>query len=249
MGAGINRFVLFSAALHLGLLAAVSATWTRPQPLPSALAISLNEISAATTSSHSPISMPTQSPHYSGTTLSEQQALTSDDDAAIAMQSSKQAPDSLPDSLKDASSPAFGGDEEKYQTDLRIPHPNPLPSRDAEAPEGEGTQDLVQQSDAAAVESQLATQLRMALAPYFAYPLMARRNGWEGQVQIGLRVEADGRLSHMRIAHSSGYGALDSAALTTLNRINTLPDAPGWLDGRHFDMVLPVEYRLIDGQT
>jgi protein TonB len=78
---------------------------------------------------------------------------------------------------------------------------------------------------------------------------MARRNGWEGQVQVGLRVEADGRLSHVRIAHSSGYRALDSAALTTLDRINALPEAAGWLDGRHFDMVLPIEYRLIDGQS
>jgi protein TonB len=78
---------------------------------------------------------------------------------------------------------------------------------------------------------------------------MARRNGWQGQVQVGLRVEADGRLSHVRIAHSSGYRLLDSAALATLNRINAVPKATGWLDGRHFDMVLPIDYRLIDGQS
>jgi protein TonB len=123
--------------------------------------------------------------------------------------------------------------------------------------EGEGVPDIAEQAaipptqqlDAATLSSQLEGQLRNALAPYFTYPLMARRNGWEGQVQVGLRVEADGRLSHVRIAHSSGYRALDSAALTTLDRINALPEAAGWLDGRHFDMVLPIEYRLIDGQS
>lgn len=123
--------------------------------------------------------------------------------------------------------------------------------------EGEGKQGAIQQAsdsrfqdnDTAALTSQLAAQLRNVLAPYFTYPIMARRNGWEGQVQVGLRVEADGRLSHVRVAHSSGYRALDSAALTTLGRISIVPAAAGWLDGRHFDMVLPIEYRLIDGQS
>jgi TonB family protein len=106
-----------------------------------------------------------------------------------------------------------------------------------------------QKSAAATVESHLTDRLRDILARYFVYPSMARRNGWEGKVQVGLRVEADGRLSHLHIAHSSGYPLLDDSALTTLNRIDTLPEAAGWLDGQHFDMVLPIEYRLIDGQS
>jgi len=99
------------------------------------------------------------------------------------------------------------------------------------------------------LSAQLESRLRQAMAPYFVYPLMARRNGWEGQVEVGLRVEADGHLSHLHITRSSGYRLLDKAALATLNGIGTVPDAAGWLEGRHFDMVLPIEYRLIDGQS
>lgn len=106
-----------------------------------------------------------------------------------------------------------------------------------------------QASDTASLTSRLAGQLRIALTPYFTYPLLARRNGWEGQVQIGLRVESDGRLSHVHIARSSGYRLLDSTALATLNKVNTLPQATGWLNGRYFDIVLPIEYKLIGNQS
>jgi len=237
MSTGINRFVLCSAALHLGLLAVASALWTQPQLLPSALTVTLNAVSTATASSSrattraKAIASP-DTPRALATFTDEaktsgvQQIRASDDaDASIAGTSSQ-----APGLLANAVSPSF---------------------------EGEGMQSAMQQAAtaqaqqnvAAAVESQLITQMRNALAPYFTYPLMARRNGWEGQVQVGLRVEADGRLSHVRIAHSSGYRTLDSAALTALNRVSTLPEAAGWLDGRHFDMVLPIEYRLIDGQS
>jgi TonB family protein len=107
----------------------------------------------------------------------------------------------------------------------------------------------VQTSNTASTTSRLAEQLRLAFTPYFSYPLLARRNGWEGQVEIGLRVESDGRLSHVHIARSSGYRLLDSTALSTLSNLSTLPKAADWLNGRFFDIVLPIEYKLIDNQS
>lgn len=93
----------------------------------------------------------------------------------------------------------------------------------------------------------LQARLQNSLRAYFDYPRIARHRGWEGRVEVGLRVEANGRLSDIRILRTSGYAVLDRAALASVGRIHRLRDAAEWLGGRPMDMVLPVQYRLIDG--
>ena len=68
----------------------------------------------------------------------------------------------------------------------------------------------------------------------------------EGVVQVGLRVEANGQLSRLRLIASSGHALLDRAALLSLGRVEPLTDSIGWLNGRQIDMILPVRYQLID---
>ena len=87
--------------------------------------------------------------------------------------------------------------------------------------------------------------LRLRLAEHFRYPPLARRRGWEGTVRLGLRIEPDGRLTRVRVLAGSGYAVLDRAAARALERVGRVPEAAGWLGGRPFDMVLPVEYRLV----
>jgi protein TonB len=89
-------------------------------------------------------------------------------------------------------------------------------------------------------------QLQMIFASYFAYPPLAQRRNWQGEVRLGLRIEADGQLSNIRVVQSSGYSILDNAAIKSLRQIAAFPDADNWLHGRNFDTVLPIEYRLID---
>lgn len=120
-------------------------------------------------------------------------------------------------------------------TAAKIPETTAAPHRDTQASPGR-----------AAVESRLNSRLQHALIAHFDYPLLARRRGWEGVVQVGLRVEADGQLSSLRLIGSSGYSLLDRAALHSLARVGQLPDVTEWLRGRHFDMVLPIRYQLID---
>ncbi len=91
----------------------------------------------------------------------------------------------------------------------------------------------------------LEAALRLRLAEYFRYPPLARRRGWEGTVRLGLRIEPDGRLTRVRVLAGSGYTVLDRAAARALERVGRVPEAAGWLGGRPFDMVLPVEYRLV----
>lgn len=96
------------------------------------------------------------------------------------------------------------------------------------------------------LREQLRGRLNNALIAHFEYPMTARRRGWEGVVRVGLRVEANGRLTGLRVIGSSGHAVLDRAALNSLGRVGRLPDAISWLQGRRFDMVLPVRYQLID---
>lgn len=97
------------------------------------------------------------------------------------------------------------------------------------------------------VAERLRQQLGRSLQAHFHYPRIARHRGWEGLVEVGLRVEANGRLSDIRVLRTSGFSVLDRAAVASVGRIHHLRDAPRWLGGHGMDLVLPVQYRLIDG--
>ncbi len=87
-------------------------------------------------------------------------------------------------------------------------------------------------------------RLSTDLAHHFAYPWIARVRGWEGAVHLRFKVEPDGRLMNIEIAHSSGHRVLDRSALQTLERVGYLPEAIAWLNGETVDVELPVIYRL-----
>ncbi len=93
----------------------------------------------------------------------------------------------------------------------------------------------------------LRTSLLRLLGEHFTYPWIARRRGWEGEVRLALRVGAAGRVSDLRVVKTSGYAILDRAALRSARRIHAVPEAARWMRGRHLDIVVPVEYRLVNG--
>lgn len=97
-----------------------------------------------------------------------------------------------------------------------------------------------------AIINHLLSELRVAFDSGFIYPPIARRHGWQGKVQLGLTVAADGRLSDLSVLSSSGYPVLDDDAVRTLVRIGTLPRAAEILAGRSIRLQLPVYYRLIE---
>lgn len=92
----------------------------------------------------------------------------------------------------------------------------------------------------------LQTSLGEKLSEYFHYPRIARKKGWQGQVKLRLRIEGNGHLSNIQLHISSGYSTLDNAAMNSLQKAAYLPDAKSWLQGMHYDIVVPVEYHLID---
>jgi TonB family protein len=94
----------------------------------------------------------------------------------------------------------------------------------------------------------LSRQVLQAMLPYFHYPLFARQQGWQGEVQVAVHIAQDGSLSNLRLARTSGYPLLDAAALDSLEKIHRLPDATTTLlDASGFDLNVPVVYRLTEG--
>lgn len=78
------------------------------------------------------------------------------------------------------------------------------------------------------------------------YPLLARRQGWEGDVQLAFRVDESGAIKAARIAQSSGFKSLDDNALEALMKIKHLAaDRESVFQPE--ELSLAVRYRLLDG--
>ena len=86
------------------------------------------------------------------------------------------------------------------------------------------------------------------VASNLKYPPLARRKGWQGIVILELHIEADGRISRLHVNETSGYPVLDRAAVESL-QLASVTQAGQWLDGEAVDIVVPVEYRLVDTRS
>lgn len=93
--------------------------------------------------------------------------------------------------------------------------------------------------------SLLQADLEKSLALYFQYPRLAIKRGWQGEVQLFIRIEADGRLTSISLLQSSGYELLDKSAMKSVKSIEVLPEAIVLLHGKSFDLILPVRYILL----
>lgn len=79
--------------------------------------------------------------------------------------------------------------------------------------------------------------------PYPPYPVVARRNGYQGRVVVRLEVAADGRATGAEVLQSSGYDVLDQSAVDTLRDWKLEPALAG---GRPVpgSVNVPVRFRL-----
>ncbi len=97
----------------------------------------------------------------------------------------------------------------------------------------------------AQTSSLLRNELQQAFLLKFYYPRLAQKRGWQGEVRLGLKVAASGRLEDIHILQSSGHGLLDRAALDSLGQVRSLPAAIALLNGQEMKLELPVQYRLL----
>lgn len=91
----------------------------------------------------------------------------------------------------------------------------------------------------------LLGQLRTSLSRHLIYPALARKQGWQGIVTVGLRIESDGLLKKIQIRQSSGYNVLDDSALSSLRKIKRLRTEEQYADRPH-RLTLRVVYQLTD---
>lgn len=93
-------------------------------------------------------------------------------------------------------------------------------------------------------QPQVISRLQQKLKHYFEYPLLARRNGWEGKVVLAMDVYVDGRIYNIQLKSGSGHKILDRSALKAVSRIQALPNMPSWQGSSPLNIHLPVIYRL-----
>ena len=75
------------------------------------------------------------------------------------------------------------------------------------------------------------------------YPLLARRRGQEGTAVVRFSIGADGTLSGLEVARSSGARLLDEAAMDMVRRAAPFPPVPAELGGA-LVLSVPVVFEL-----
>lgn len=58
------------------------------------------------------------------------------------------------------------------------------------------------------------------------YPMLARRQGWSGQVEVAFMIAPDGSVDELRVQTSSGFPVLDDQALAAIRRSAPFTPAP-----------------------
>jgi len=75
------------------------------------------------------------------------------------------------------------------------------------------------------------------------YPRLARDRRWQGTTHLLLHMSADGRLSEVSVATSSGYQILDTRAIELVKRFK-LPAVPAEIEAQAFAVRIPVRFAL-----
>ncbi|HYW05252.1 MAG TPA: energy transducer TonB [Gammaproteobacteria bacterium] len=148
---------------------------------------------------------------------------------------------------RDAAAKARSSGASKPKEKAAARQPRRQPQRSAKAGPGPSTQarqDTAGGTSASAARSRVVAQVRRNLRRYFHYPGIAQRRGWEGRVVLDFAVRGDGRISDIRVAHSSGHAVLDHSAVQALRRIGRLDVGGAWPAGGLHNVKLPVIYRL-----
>ncbi len=128
---------------------------------------------------------------------------------------------------------------------LRVPTQPKVDGRAAVRPTDAGLARAQAGLQADGAGARLVRTIRHASAPYFHYPLLARKLGWGSCVTIRLRVGPHGRLGRTRVTRS-GCAVLGATALRSIRRITRLPDVIVSENGTAFDVLVPIVYRLTE---
>lgn len=93
----------------------------------------------------------------------------------------------------------------------------------------------------------IISQIRHKMAHHFKYPLLARRNGWQGKVILALLLEPDGSIENVHVKSGSGYNILDQSALSALMKVKHIQHVENLLNIHQQEIIIPVIYHLEEG--
>ena len=79
---------------------------------------------------------------------------------------------------------------------------------------------------------------------YWEYPILAVRNGWQGNLQINFSIQEDGKVGEIKTANSSGYPVLDDSARTALRLAAPFPPFPEDFEIEEIKINGRFEYKL-----
>ena len=83
---------------------------------------------------------------------------------------------------------------------------------------------------------------RCIVCPEPSYPLVARRHGWQGTVEVGVSLLADGSVAAADVRRSCGYEVLDREAVAVARRSRFTPLGAGPARGHiayRFELIAP----------
>ena len=92
----------------------------------------------------------------------------------------------------------------------------------------------------------LLTEIKKLLTANLVYPPIARKLGQQGRVIINVNLGGKGQIEKTELVQSSGYRALDQAALRSIRDIGQAPQLIPWLNGQPASIRVPVIYRLAE---
>lgn len=113
---------------------------------------------------------------------------------------------------------------------------NPNGSVEGGGPRGDG-------GNSQAKDSYLAL-IGAALAKHKRYPIMARKQGVEGNIKLDLQINRDGTLRDVSLKISSGSDLLDRAAIQMAQESSPFAALPPTLPGDFLHVTVPVVYKL-----
>ena len=180
-----------------------------------------------------------------GETVVQQQDLTASHSQPTPEQTRLQQPTAAPPETTTAAVKQQSVERPATRPTIKAPAPVQQPAQDTRYP-APATQAASTALSREQQDQHLRTSVMDLLTRKLNYPAIARRKGWQGVVKLELHIEPDGLISDLHIDQTSGYTVLDQAALQSLQLAN-VPNAAQWLHGETMNIIIPVEYRLIDG--
>lgn len=100
------------------------------------------------------------------------------------------------------------------------------------------------QADLDSARKGYADRLARAIAAKKQYPRVAQMRGWQGEVLIDLKLDANGTVLATTILQSSGFEVLDKQALEMVKKAAPFPPPPEILKSSIFNIQVPVSFKL-----